>query len=262
VHPLLLAIGSERYLPYQKRKPQELLQLANAILGTGPHSLAKYLFVIAGEDNPKVSSHEYEVYFRHFLERVDPQKDLHFQTMTTMDTLDYSGTGINQGSKVILAAAGEPIRKLPETLPAPDANLGRMHLVMPGVLMMEQPAFKDYKSAQSEMAALAAAIDQNGQVRGFPLIVVCDRCSWLVARGAEILKDFLWITFTRANPSHDIYGVNSFTEFKHWGCDGAVIIDARIKPHHAPVLMESRDVVLRVNTLIENEPVLKQALKL
>lgn len=272
VHPLLTAIGSERYLPYQKRKPQELLQLSNAILGTGPLSLAKFLFIIAGEDNPKLSTHDYEAYFTHFLERFDPQKDLHFQTMTTMDTLDYSGVGINQGSKVILAAAGEPIRKLPKDLPQSDPNLGKMQLVMPGVLMMEQPAFKDYKSAQNEMAALAVAIDQNGQVRGFPLIVVCDSLepgatsyeprkkqddTLDVGRGSEILRDFLWITFTRANPSHDIYGVNSFTEFKHWGCDGALIIDARIKPHHAPILSVNPAITSRVDILIQSEPSLK-----
>lgn len=253
VHPLLLAIGSERYMPYQNRKPQELLQLSNAILGTGPLSLAKFLFIIAGEDNPKLSTHDYEGFFRHFLERFDPQKDLHFQTMTTMDTLDYSGTGFNQGSKVVMAAAGEPIRKLPDYLPDPDANLGAMHLVMPGVLMMEQSAFKDYKTAQGEMAALAAAIDQNGQVRGFPLIVICDQAP----NPHSLVSDFLWVTFTRANPSHDIYGVNSFTEFKHWGCDGALMIDARIKPHHAPPLEVDSAVVKRAAALFETEPALK-----
>src|SRR5262249_42136133 len=41
VHPLLLAIGSERYVPYAKRRrPQELLTCANAILGQGQLSLA------------------------------------------------------------------------------------------------------------------------------------------------------------------------------------------------------------------------------
>src|SRR5271165_5938435 len=40
VHPLLLAIGSERYVPYAgRRKPQELLTNANAILGQGQLSL-------------------------------------------------------------------------------------------------------------------------------------------------------------------------------------------------------------------------------
>lgn len=271
VHPLLLAVGSERYTPYQKRKPQELLQLANAILGTGPLSLAKYLFIVAGEDNPKLSSHDYESFFCHFLERFDATKDLHFQTMTTMDTLDYSGTGLNQGSKVILAAAGEPIRKLPTVLPVEDPNLGLMHLVMPGVLMMEQSAFKDYKTAQNEMAALATAIEANDQVKEFPLIVVCDQDG---AKGTKYkvqgtgydvpfteiskrIRDFLWVAFTRSNPSHDLYGVNSFTEFKHWGCEGSLIIDARLKSHHAPPLEVKSAISKRVDEIFMNEPNLK-----
>jgi len=53
---------------------------------------------------------------------------------------------------------------------------------------------------------------------------------------AEKLNNFLWAAFTRCNPSHDIYGVNSFTHHKHWGCKGPLILDARKKPHHAPVL--------------------------
>ena len=41
VHPLLLAVGSERYTPYNEIKyPQELLTIANHILGTGQLSLA------------------------------------------------------------------------------------------------------------------------------------------------------------------------------------------------------------------------------
>ena len=47
VHPLLLAIGSERYAPYKPTtQPQELLTQANAILGQGQMSLAKYVWII------------------------------------------------------------------------------------------------------------------------------------------------------------------------------------------------------------------------
>ena len=54
---------------------------------------------------------------------------------------------------------------------------------------------------------------------------------------AQNLNNFLWVTFTRSNPSHDIYGIDSFTEFKHWGCNGSLIIDARMKTHNAPELV-------------------------
>ena len=119
VHPLLLAIGSERYVPYAgRRKPQELLTCANALLGQGQLSLAKYLLIAAHEDNPDLDIHDIAAFLRHLLERVDWRTDLHFQTCTTIDTLDYSGTGLNEGSKVVIAAAGPSRRVLPEKLPA------------------------------------------------------------------------------------------------------------------------------------------------
>ncbi|MFC2176152.1 UbiD family decarboxylase, partial [Bacteroidota bacterium] len=107
VHPLLLAVGSERYSPYQAvQRPQELLTTANAILGFGQMSLAKFLFIIAKQDNTCPSANNPEAFFRYLLERIDLGRDLHFQTKTTIDTLDYSGSGINEGSKLILAAVG------------------------------------------------------------------------------------------------------------------------------------------------------------
>src|SRR5204863_2406009 len=114
VHPLLLAIGSERYVPYaEERRPQELLTLANAILGQGQLSLAKYLFIVAKEDAPDLNIHDIPAFLRHLLERFDPERDLHFQTRTTIDTLDYSaGMGLNAGSKLVLAAAGPKRREL------------------------------------------------------------------------------------------------------------------------------------------------------
>src|SRR5207249_8285173 len=126
VHPLLLAIGSERYVPFaERRKPQELLTSANAILGQGQLSLAKYLLIVAKEDDPALDIHDIPAFFRHVLERFDPATDLHFQTRTTIDTLDYSaGMGLNAGSKLVIAAAGPPRRTLgtevPRGLKLPD----------------------------------------------------------------------------------------------------------------------------------------------
>ena len=110
VHPLLLAVASERYVPYAtERQPQELLTIANAILGQGQLSLAKYLLIAAQEDAPGLHTHDIAAFLGHVLERADWRRDLHFQTATTIDTLDYSGSGLNEGSKVVIAAAG-PVR--------------------------------------------------------------------------------------------------------------------------------------------------------
>ncbi|MCP4814365.1 MAG: 3-octaprenyl-4-hydroxybenzoate carboxy-lyase, partial [Planctomycetaceae bacterium] len=113
VHPLLLAIGNERYVPWAKERcPQELLTLSNAILGQGQLSLAKYLFIAAEEDNPHLDINDIQAFLMHVLKRVDLTRDLHFQTRTTIDTLDYTGEGLNQGSKLVLAAAGPELRTL------------------------------------------------------------------------------------------------------------------------------------------------------
>ncbi len=146
VHPLLLAIGSERYVPYiERRPPQELLTQANAILGQGQLSLAKYLLIVAHEDNPRLDIHAMADFFRHLLERIDWRRDLHFQTRTTIDTLDYSGTGLNEGSKVVMAAAGPKQRDLPSELPAdlqlPEGLRDPRLCPLPGVLVVSGPAY-------------------------------------------------------------------------------------------------------------------------
>ena len=248
VHPLLLAVGSERYVPYGERIPQELLTLANALLGFGQASLAKYLFIIAGEDDPTIDIHRVDAFLQHALERVDWTRDLHFQTRTTIDTLDYSGTGINSGSKVVVAAAGNKKRELAKELPSrfrlPDGYSGAA-LALLGVLVVQAPRFSDYESAEKEIRAFAEQIDAACDLEGLPLLVLVDNAAFT----AESLRNFLWITFTRSNPSHDIHGVSSFVQQKHWGCRKSLIIDARLKPHHAPPLVEEPAVSKRVDAL-------------
>jgi 4-hydroxy-3-polyprenylbenzoate decarboxylase len=222
VHPLLLAVGSERYTPYNPiRKPQELLTIANHILGTGQMSLAKYLFICDEEDHPNVNDER--AYFTHFLERVDWERDLHFQTKTTIDTLDYSGEELNEGSKVVIAAAGEIKRKLSETLPKIEFPLGfsNPQLLSNGNLVIE---------GKGEITDLIASLE-NQNLDGMALITLVDDAVFV----SKDFSNWLWVAFTRSNPANDIYGLNSDTENKHFSCS-IPIIDARIKLHHAPVL--------------------------
>ncbi|MGG3883414.1 UbiD family decarboxylase [Brevibacillus panacihumi] len=244
VHPLLFAIGSERYTPYQPvKQPSEILTIANRILGTGQLSLAKYLFIAAEEDRP-LDTHDEVGFLSYILERIDLHRDIHFQTNTTIDTLDYSGTGLNTGSKVVFAACGDKKRDLCTEVPEALKEIrgyGNAQLVMPGVVALQGPSFTDYKIEQTEMEQLSSALGEKGGIDTCPLIILCDDSSFLSAD----LKNFLWATFTRSNPSHDIYGVNSYYSYKHWGCDN-VIIDARIKPHHAPPLIPDPAVEKRI----------------
>ena len=66
---------------------------------------------------------------------------------------------------------------------------------------------------------------------------------------ARTLNNFLWVAFTRSNPGADIDGGDAFTEQKHWGCRGPLVIDARIKPHHAPPLVPDPEMARRVDRL-------------
>jgi len=248
VHPLLLAIGSERYTPYYtEKRPQEILTIANHILGTGQLSLAKFLFIADKSDDETLTTHDEKKFFQHVLERIDLSRDIHFQTKTTIDTLDYSGDGLNTGSKVIIAACGEKKRDLLDELPN-DFLLPNLFknpkLVSKGILAVEL-------TVDSRQSTVGTIINQNrGQWTedsGLPLIVVCDDADFLAAD----FNNFLWVTFTRCNPSHDIHGINERFENKHWSCD-ALIFDARIKPHHAPVLEKNAEVEERVDEVLKN----------
>jgi 4-hydroxy-3-polyprenylbenzoate decarboxylase len=276
VHPLLLAIGSERYVPYaEQRRPQELLTQANAILGQGQLSLAKYLLIVAEQDDPQLDLHDIPRFLKHLLERADWTTDLHFQTRTTIDTLDYSGHGLNAGSKLVIAAAGPVRRDLSTELPAglafPD-GFREPRVALPGVVVVSAPPCANLRPVGDLVAdaivpsggdtatasdpgrstrpdgvldRFCRGLDASHPVNRFPLIVLVDDSGFAAAS----LNNLLWTTFTRSNPAADVDGLGAFTVDKHWGCRGSLIIDARLKPRHAPPLLEDAEVSRRVDRL-------------
>lgn len=227
VHPLLLAVGKERYTPYlSEDRPSELLTIANRILGSGQLSLAKYLF-IATDSAGTPSVNEKEKFLIHLMERFDQVRDLHFQTETHIDTLDYSGVGINRGSKLIVACGTQKKRELSHVLPD---SFPAGKLIIPGLVVVPFSPWKNQEHAESEIRTWANTL---GAQHGIAMIILVDSLEEFMCNP---FNDLLWITFTRSNPSHDVHGVGEFTRHKHWGCDGPLIIDARKKSHHAPVL--------------------------
>ena len=248
VHPLLLAVGSERYAPYdQPRRPRELLTLANALLGHGQLSLAKYLWIAAAEDNPELDVRNVCEFFCHVLERVDWRRDLHFQTGATLDTLDYSSGRLHEGSKVVVAAAGPALRTLPAScdgLVLPEVlGFRRPRVVLPGILVVEGPPYR--ADAPSAAKQFCEHYDRDAPINGFPLVVMVDESDF----AAATLENFLWTTFTKSNPATDICGIEPIESERHWGCLGSLVIDARRKPHHAPPLVEDPAVTRRVDAL-------------
>ena len=281
VHPLLLAIGSERYMPFredeQMQVPEEIITQANRIIGSGQTSLAKYCIIAAGGDDPKLDADDQPAFFQHVLERYNPERDLHFQTRTTIDTLDYSGSGWNAGSKLIWAVRGAKRRELTTNLPdyfqLPE-GFSNPQFVAPGILAVEGPAvpgadpnpdrLAEFPAGPPENKALFAKAEQAikesmqrlseanlGEAAGavladgIAMLVVCDDANFI----AEDFSNFVWAAFTRSNPSHDVYGLDTFVENKHWGCRGPVIIDARVKPWHAPGLVPDPKVAKLVDEI-------------
>jgi len=253
VHPLLLAIGSERYTPFiPNKKPAEILTIANHILGTGQLSLAKFLFITADDEN-KVSTHNIEAYLAFILERINLSRDIHFYTQTTIDTLDYSGEGLNSGSKVVLAAYGNKTRELGTVIPEMIKNIPGLisaKLVMPGVIAMQTGKFINDTDTVKEINIWNDNLRSSlNELSSFPLITWCDDASFT----SETLNNFLWVTFTRSNPANDIHGIDASILYKHWGCRGPMIIDARIKPHHAPQVKPDPATEKKIDRLFEKE---------
>lgn len=253
VHPLLLAVGSERYTPYLKsRRPAELLTQANRILGTGQLSLAKYLF-IGAEESGSLHCHDIKAFFKFMFERLDLARDLHFYTKTTIDTLDYSGGDINEGSKLVVAACGDKKRELAGQLPAAISGCSFISvpvMLMDGVMGLQLSPFTTYEAAKAEIGRLSQWMsERKSDFEGIVQVVIYDDFNF-TANPAN-LNDYVWITYTRSNPSHDIYGVDEFTDNKHWGCKGPMIVDARKKPHHAPELKMYPEVEKRIGRFFE-----------
>ncbi|MBU1001067.1 MAG: UbiD family decarboxylase [Proteobacteria bacterium] len=250
VHPLLLAVGSERYVPYaEERSPQELLTNGLSLLGSSQTSLSKYVLIAAREDDSRLSAHQIPDFFRHMLERVDLSRDLHFMTRTTMDTLDYSGISLNQGSKLLWASCGSRRRTLATTPPA-DLTLPQgfsdPRVFAPGILVLRGPAHQVGRDEHDpHLERLAGGLQQSGGLEGFPLVVCVDDAEF----SASNWENFLWVAFTRSDPATDIYGAGAFTHCKHWGCTGPMVIDARLKTYHAPALEDDPQVERRVDAL-------------
>jgi 4-hydroxy-3-polyprenylbenzoate decarboxylase len=186
------------------------------------------------------------------LARFDPTRDLHFQTRTTIDTLDYSaGMGLNAGSKLVIAAAGLKRRELATEVPSglrlPD-GFSEPRIVMPGVLAVCGPRFQaeDPGDTHPDISRFCAQLETRNLEPGtFPLVTVVDDSDFVCRK----LDNWLWATFTRSDPANDVWGVEPFVNRKHWGCRGPLVIDARMKPHMPPPLEEDPGVTKRIDRL-------------
>jgi UbiD family decarboxylase len=210
-HSLAAAVVRERYT-------REAMASAFRILGEGQLSLTKFLLLT---DQP-VDLKDFRATLEHVLARTRPQRDLFVFANVSMDTLDYTGPRVNEGSKGVWLGLGDPVRELPrEFRRTPDLprDVTDVRVFCGGCLVVGGPRYE----ADPEAAARIAAHPAFGE---WPLVVLTDE----PARAARSPMNFLWTTFTRFEPGADIHAANRTLMRNHVAYDPPILIDARLKP--------------------------------
>lgn len=210
-HSLAAAVVKQRYA-------REAMASAFRILGEGQLSLTKFLLVT---DRP-VDLKDFRATLTHVLARTRPETDLYVFANLSMDTLDYTGPRVNEGSKGVWLGLGDPVRDLPRAFsPGSEVPAGlREALVFsPGCLVLSGPPYVEEPGAAARFAAHPA-------FAGWPLLVLTDE----PRRAAASPINFLWTTFTRFEPAADIHAAATTVERNHLAYHAPVLIDARLKP--------------------------------
>jgi len=210
-HSLAAAVVKQRYA-------REAMASAFRILGEGQLSLTKFLLVT---DQP-VDVRDFKKTLEHVLARTNPETDLYVFSNLSMDTLDYSGPAVNEGSKGVWLGLGDPVRELPRDFRpavAPPSEVTDVRVFCGGCLVIGGPPFGSDREAAGRLAAHPA-------FAGWPLLVLTDEPK----RAALSPLNFLWTTFTRFEPAADVHARATRVVRHHVVHEPPVLIDARLKP--------------------------------
>src|SRR5262247_2367415 len=208
-HSLAAAVVKQRY-------GREAVASAFRILGEGQLSLTKFLLLT----DRYVDLRNFKATLEHLLARTHPETDLYVFSNLSMDTLDYTGPAVNQGSKGVWLGVGDPVRQLPQSFGGtPPQGVTDVRVFCPGCLIVGAPSRTDDPDAAARVAADAA-------FREWPLLVVTEE----PARAAASSMNFLWTTFTRFEPAADIHAAGRRIVRNHIAYTGPIAIDARLKP--------------------------------
>jgi UbiD family decarboxylase len=225
-HSLSGAVVAERY-------KREAMASAFRILGEGQLSLTKFLLLT----NQPVDLRDFKATLTCVLERADFRTDLFVFANLSMDSLDYAGPSINEGSKGVLLGVGEKKRELPrEFVGAPRAPVTKVRVFSPGCLVIEGPSFAHDR-------ACAEAIVKDPAFADWPLLVLSDDAD----RHARSSMNFLWATFTRFNPASDILASRVELVANHPAFHAPILIDARMKPWYPEELFCDPDTARQVS---------------
>src|SRR4051812_4240704 len=210
-HSLAAAVVKERYR-------REAMASAFRILGEGQLSLSKFLLLT----DRAVDLHDFKATLEHVLARTHPETDLYVFANLAMDTLDYTGPRVNEGSKGVWLGLGDAVRELPRTF-APRVSLPSdvtdARVFCGGCLVIGGPSYAREADAGARLAAHPAFAE-------WPLVVLSDE----PRRAAASAMNFLWTTFTRFEPAADIHAARRTLVRNHVSLGGPILIDARLKP--------------------------------
>ena len=208
-HSLAAAVVKQRY-------GREAMASAFRILGEGQLSLTKLLLLT----DRHVDLRNFKATLEHLLARQHPETDLYVFSNLSMDTLDYTGPAVNQGSKGVWLGLGDAVRDLPRQFAGtPARGITDVRVFCAGCLIVGTASRREDADAPSRIARDAA-------FRDWPLIVLTEE----PARAAASSMNFLWTTFTRFEPAADIHAAERRIVRNHIAYSGPVVIDARLKP--------------------------------
>ncbi len=216
----------------EERHPREALSAALRVLGEGQLALTKFLWVLGSP----VDLTDAAATLEHLLARFHPETDLVVLSHASMDTLDYTGPAINHGSKGIMLGLGAPWRELPRALPSPlPAGVRAAALFCGGCLVVDGPTW-------AEDPTFAERVAQG--LQQWPLIVLVDDAIRVAAHPSR----FLWTTFTRFEPAADLFSSKQRIHRNHVVHEGALVIDARMKPSYPTELHADPDTANKVSS--------------
>jgi 3-polyprenyl-4-hydroxybenzoate decarboxylase len=225
-HSLAAAVVKERY-------GREAMASAFRILGEGQLSLTKFLLVT----DRYVDLRDFRATLEHVLARTRPETDLYVFANLSMDTLDYTGPAVNQGSKGVWLGLGDPVRELPRTFAGtPPVGVTDVRVFCGGCLVVGAPPYATDPDAAERIAAAPV-------FSAWPLVVLTDE----PARAAASAMNFLWTTFTRFEPAADIHAAGREVVRNHIVYRLPVVIDARLKPGFPKELTCREDVAETVS---------------
>jgi UbiD family decarboxylase len=178
-HSLAAAVVSERY-------KREALVSGFRILGEGQLALTKFLLLT----DKRQDLRDFRSLLEYILARCDFRTDLYVFSNLSMDTLDYTGKSLNEGSKGILLGMGNPIRELPSSFHSPlPPGLLEAAVFCRGCLVVSGDSYSSRPNLAQELSQLSVFSD-------WPLVILADKASYT----ADTAVKFLWSVFTPLCP--------------------------------------------------------------